>query len=212
MAYKLPAFPVLHRHQVQALVQKAKMVFLEQAPGQGAQQVNDLTVGVDGGLPFIGALGHILADQAHHPGDAEDVVDVLVGDENGAQVPPVDVGLLQAAQEGIASAAVHQQVLLAAAEDKAGVIASGDHGIARAQHDKFHRSCPFCVIANIITRMGGWGNKKIATGGRIAIDDGRGRPPPLRIVSRKDLRPRNDGFCHNIKRCHAGGCGPRRGG
>ena len=169
-------------------------------------------MGVDGGLPFIGALGHILADQAHHPGDAEDVVDVLVGDENGAQVPPVDVGLLQAAQEGIASAAVHQQVLLAAAEDKAGVIASGDHGIARAQHDKFHRSCPFCVIANIITRMGEWGNKKIATGGRIAIDDGRSRAPPLRIVSRKALRPRNDGFCHNIKRCHAGGCGPRRGG
>ena len=82
-------------------------------------------------------------------------------------------------------ASVHQQMLLTAAEDKAGVIASGDHGIACAQHDKFHRSCPFCVIANIITRMGEWGNKKIATGGRIAT---------------------------YIKRCHAGGCGPRRGG
>ena len=105
-----------------------------------------------------------MADQAHHPGDAEDVVDVLVGDENGAQVPPVDVGLLQAAQEGIASASVHQQVLLAAAEDEAGVIAPGDHGTARAQHDKFHRSCPFCVIANIITRMGEWSNKKLPPG------------------------------------------------
>ena len=71
--------------------------------------------------------------QAHHPDDAQQVVDVLVGDKDGAHLPPVQPGVLELMQHGHSAAAIHHKVVIAIAQNKTGIVALRYQCIARTQ-------------------------------------------------------------------------------
>ena len=63
---------------------------------------------------------------------------MLMGDENSADLPPIYIRLLQPQQKGVSAAPVHQEIPPALLQDKAGIIARRNHGVAGSQHSKFH--------------------------------------------------------------------------
>ena len=96
-------------------------------------------MGVDGRLALVGTFPHVLADHPHHPDDAQQVVDVLVGDKDGAHLPPVQPGVLELMQHGHSAAAIHHKMVIAIAQNKTGIVALRYQCIACAQHGQFHR-------------------------------------------------------------------------
>ena len=133
-----PLLAVLHGHQMQAPVYELRLLGLQQLSGHVPQQRYDLAVAVEHRLALVFAPRHALADQAHQPENAEDVVNVLVGDENGAYLPPVYLRPLQLPQQGVAPAAVHQKILPLLLQHEAGVVARRNGGVPRAQHGELH--------------------------------------------------------------------------
>ena len=74
---------------MQPPVYEAGLFGLQQLSGHVPQQRNDLAVAVEHRLALVLAPRHALTNQAHQPENAKDVVNVLVGDKNGAYLPPV---------------------------------------------------------------------------------------------------------------------------
>ena len=128
---------VLHGGQGQPLTDEAGLLFLQERAGHIRQQPDDLAMAIDHRVALVFSLGHALADETHHPEDAQNVVHMLVGDENGADLPPIYIRLLQPQQKGVSAAPVHQEIPPVLLQDKAGVIARRDHGVAGSQHGEF---------------------------------------------------------------------------
>lgn len=138
MTQNRPPLSVLHGRQAQPPVYKAGLLGLQQLSGHVPQQLYDLAMAVDHRLALVFAPRHALADQAHQPNDAENVVNVLVGDKNGAELPPVYPHPLQLPQQRVAPAAIHQEILPLLLQHKACVIARRNGGVPRAQHGELH--------------------------------------------------------------------------
>ena len=144
LSQKRQALAVFHRYQPQPAAQKTDLFFAQQRPRQRAQKARDFPVGIDDRFSLVLAPGHALQNHPDQPQNAGDVVQVLVGHEDGADVLPAHPGGLQLAENAVAAARVHQKVIRTLGEQKAGVVALGHGGVAGAENGQFHGSALLC--------------------------------------------------------------------
>ena len=128
---------------------------------------------------------HVLADHADHPDDAGQVIQVFVGDEDVTDFFPWDVGIFQLAEDAVAAASVHKEIFAFVIEDKAGVVVTGDHGIAGSENSKFHSTvCPFIIRVTIQQPLSRYVLAQISQN-----PEGRGAEP-LKILGRRVKKQR----------------------
>ena len=90
-------FSILHRHQMNPFSDLLDLFFVQQHFRQRLYHFRELLVGVDIRLALVVSTVHILADDAKHPDDPKQVVDMLMGHDNMVNAVRVDACLLQPA-------------------------------------------------------------------------------------------------------------------
>lgn len=131
MAGQCLRFPVVDGNEVETLANEMGFLRLEQLLGQVLEKHNDFIVAVNAGFTGILATFHILADHAHHPDDAQEVIDMAVRDDDVAHSHPVVAGSAELAQDAVAATTVDEDaVVRIILQDKACIIALRDQSIA----------------------------------------------------------------------------------
>ena len=101
-----------------------------------AEDAQHFLVAIEVEASLVSALRLQADDFAYHPDDAKYMVSMGMGDEHVVNVGEVDAGILHLAQDAIATTCVNQQVVAVVLQNKTGVVALGDHCVARAEDDE----------------------------------------------------------------------------
>ena len=138
MPEDFPLLPVSHGHKKHAGTYVPRLLFADQHHDDGADDIKEFLVGADRKRAPVGASVDVLADGADHPDDAHDVIHMLVRHINGMDFIHGDTRLFKLDENAVAAAGVHEQAFPVSAEQKTRIVAAGHHGVAGAEHKKFH--------------------------------------------------------------------------
>ena len=145
MADDLQRLSVVYLYQMEPLVNKVCLLLLQKLARDVPQQIEDLPVGVYICVSLINSAFHELADHAHHPHNAQNVVDVFVGYKDMVNIHPVISCVLDLVQDIVPASAVCQEQLPVVFQHKTGVVALCYQSISCAQHCQFHSSASSLV-------------------------------------------------------------------
>ena len=123
--------------QDQMLAQHLNMLLLQGDLGHDPDGLDDAFVAPDVQLSLIFAGHHQIADLAHHPDNAQQMVAMGVGHDQMTDGSVRHVCLCQLGENAVAAAGIHKDVIVAALQGEAGVVTLGHHGVAGAKNDQF---------------------------------------------------------------------------
>ena len=145
-ARQLQLFPIGNLPEENLLVKILGHLLAQDHFTDGPHMLQGFLAGGHGEGAGIALLRHGGAHRPDHPGGAQDMIRMAVGDEHPADGGNGHPQLVQPHQHLIPAPGIHQQAVGILLQEEAGIVTFQNHGTACAEKGCFHRELLFCLI------------------------------------------------------------------